>query len=137
MGKAVAAGGAYFTLVFLAGFLLGIVRTLLVTPAMGEMLAVVIELPVILALAWYVCRRVIVRFKVRRQFAAGATMGMTAFVLLMAGEASLSMLLAGRSLSEHLQLFGETAHLLGLAGQIAFALFPMLQLLAQNRQVSK
>jgi hypothetical protein len=55
-------------------------------------------------------------------------MGTTAFVLLMAGELSISLLLAGRSAAEHLQLYWEASHMLGLAGQVAFALFPVLQI---------
>jgi hypothetical protein len=54
-------------------------------------------------------------------------MGAVGFVLLMAGELSISLLLAGRSAAEHLQLYWEASHMLGLAGQVAFALFPVLQ----------
>ena len=41
-------------------------------------------------------------------------MGTTAFVFLMAGELSISLLLAGRSAAEHLQLYRQTSHMLGL-----------------------
>jgi hypothetical protein len=54
-------------------------------------------------------------------------MGAVAFILLMAGELSISLLLAGRNAAEHLQLYREASHMLGLAGQLAFALFPVLQ----------
>jgi hypothetical protein len=54
-------------------------------------------------------------------------MGAVAFALLMAGELSISVLLTGRSAAEHLQLYREVSHMLGLAGQLAFALFPVLQ----------
>jgi hypothetical protein len=54
-------------------------------------------------------------------------MGMVAFGLLMIGEVSLSILLGGRSLAEHLALYRQIPHRLGLAGQVAFALFPVLQ----------
>jgi hypothetical protein len=54
--------------------------------------------------------------------------GVVAFALLMAGEVAISLLLAGRSLTEQVQLYQEASHILGLAGQIAFALFPVLQI---------
>jgi hypothetical protein len=54
-------------------------------------------------------------------------MGATAFVLLILGEASLSLWLAGRTMAEHLALYAEPTHLIGLAGQMAFAAFPLLR----------
>jgi hypothetical protein len=61
------------------------------------------------------------------RFVPRAVMGAVAFALLMAGELSISLLLADRTPTEHLQLYLEASHMLGLAGQILFALFPMLQ----------
>ena len=54
-------------------------------------------------------------------------MGAAAFVLLMIAELSMSILLANRTFTAHLALYSEGAHLLGLAGQITFSLFPVLQ----------
>jgi hypothetical protein len=57
----------------------------------------------------------------------GAVKGAVAFVLLMAAEATLSVLLSGRSLAEHFELYARPAYLLGLAGQIGFAVFPVVR----------
>lgn len=54
-------------------------------------------------------------------------MGAIAFLLLMGAEAGLSTLLAGRTLAEHLALYSQLPHQVGLAGQLAFALFPWIQ----------
>jgi hypothetical protein len=54
-------------------------------------------------------------------------MGAIAFLLLMGAEAGLSTLLAGRSLAEHLALYSQVPHQVGLAGQLAFAFFPWIQ----------
>ena len=121
------AGLAYFGCVFAAGFALGVVRSVFAVPHLGETLAVALELPVILAVAWTACRWLVRRFEVPARLSPRAVMGATAFILLMAGELSISLLLAGRGLVEHLQLYREASHMLGLAGQIAFALFPVLQ----------
>ncbi|HUG62023.1 MAG TPA: hypothetical protein VMP03_09260, partial [Methylomirabilota bacterium] len=56
-----------------------------------------------------------------------------AFVLLMMAEAALSMALGGRTLSEHIALYAETPHALGLAGQALFAGFPVIQTLLRRR----
>jgi len=52
MRKSILAGGAYFGCVFAAGFALGVLRTVLVVTLVGETVAVALELPIILAIAW-------------------------------------------------------------------------------------
>lgn len=119
------AATAYFALVFAAGFVLGVIRTLWLAPALGPLAAVAIELPVILCVAWLACAWVLRRWPLAP--AQAATMGALALVLLLAAEAALSLLLAGRSLAEHLALYRLPEHRLGLAGQFAFALWPWWQ----------
>lgn len=126
--RAVKAGAIYFAAVFAAGFALGVVRTAALAPVAGPLLAVLVELPVILGFAWLVCARVLRRIPLVRGEAV--VMGAVAIALLLAGEAALSTLLAGRSLAEHLALYVEAPHLLGFAGQLAFAAFPALQVRA-------
>lgn len=125
--KSILAGVAYSGSVFAAGFALGVLRTVLVVALVGETVAVALELPIILAIAWIACRWLINRLEVPSRLVSRAVMGAVAFVLLMAGELSISLLLAGRSAVEHLQLYREASHMLGLAGQLAFAHFPVLQ----------
>ena len=118
-------GAVYFAAVFTVGFVLGTIRTLVLVPRLGEPGAVAAELPVILAAAWIICGRLVRDRGLTRPEAAGT--GAIAFVLLMLAEAALSVVLSGRTLTGHLALYGEPAHLLGLAGQIAFASFPLMQ----------
>ena len=115
----------YVTAVFAAGFVLGVLRTLVLTPLLGELGAVLAELPVILSIAWWVCTRILRRWPLLPPSAV--RMGAIAFLLLMLAEAALSTLLAGRSLAEHLVLYSQLPHQVGLAGQLAFALFPWVQ----------
>ena len=125
MSAAARLGLIYFAAVFAAGFVLGTVRTLVLIPRLGELGAVMVELPLILAVAWFVCGRLVRH----RGLAAteAAAMGSIAFALLMVAEAGLSRWLGGRSLAEHLALYAEPAHLIGLMAQLAFAAFPMLR----------
>ena len=124
MTAAIRLGLVYFLAVFAAGVVLGTLRTLVVIPRVGELGAVAIELPLILAVAWVVCGRLLRRRGLARHEAVA--MGAIAFALLMLAEAGLSRLLGGRRLAEHLALYAEPAHLLGLMGQLAFAAFPVL-----------
>lgn len=118
-------GVLYFLAVFGAGFVLGVLRTLFVAPRVGVLAAVAIELPIVLALAWWVSARL--QRGSTLTLRGAALMGGTAFVLLMVAEASLSIALFGRTIAEHYALYADADHRLGFAGQIAFALIPWLQ----------
>jgi hypothetical protein len=129
MPSSMIAGATYFAIVFAAGFVFGTARALLTADApQMRLAAVVVELPLILAVSWFSCRFAIRRFVVPATVAARAAVGLIAFALLMVAEAAISVGLAGRSLSEHFALYGEASHLLGLVGQIVFALLPVVQI---------
>lgn len=128
MGRAILGGFSYFGLVFVAGFVLGTIRTLWLAPALGSLGAVLIELPVILALAWLAALWTIRRLAVPDAVAPRALMGALAFVLLMAAELALSVLLFGRSIAAHWATYGEPDALVGLAGQVVYALLPLVVL---------
>ena len=122
---ALIAGSIYFAMVFAAGFALGVLRTLVLEPGLGAVSAVLVELPIILGVAWVACARVLRRIPLSGT--GPVVMGTAAFVLLMLAEAGLSVLLAGRSLAQHFALYRDAPHLLGLAGQVLFAAFPWIQ----------
>lgn len=125
MTTALRLGLVYFASVFAVGFVLGAIRTLFLIPRIGELGAVLVELPVILTAAWAICGQLV---RVQRLSAAQAVaMGALAFGLLMLAEAGLSVGLAGRTLAEHLALYAQPAHMLGLVGQTVFAAFPILR----------
>lgn len=125
--RACLAGLTYFALVFAAGFVLGTVRVLVLLPALGETAAVLLELPLILAVSWYACRGIIARLALSDGLPARLTMGGIAFGLLMIAEAALGMLGFGRTLAEHLAHYLSPAGMVGLLGQLVFAAFPILQ----------
>ncbi len=77
------AGLAYFVIVFSRGFLLGTFRVLLLVPAVGERIAVLSELPVILGIAWISSRLLIARFDVAAALIPRLSMSGLAFGLLM------------------------------------------------------
>jgi hypothetical protein len=125
----VAAGAAYFALVFALGFVLGTLRTLFVpdAPGNGRLLGVLIELPIMLGASWYLCRRLVRRFAVVPTLGARATMGSLALALLVLAELTVGATLAGRTPAAHFALYCELSYALGLAAQIGFALMPLLQ----------
>ena len=121
------AGVAYFAVVFAAGFVLGALRVLAIAPRIGEIAAVLVELPVILAVSWFACGWIVARFLSGQGAGALLAMGMVAFVLLMAAEASLSVFAFGRTVGEHLDTYRTASGAVGLAGQVVFAFLPLIR----------
>ena len=128
MFRAAAAGAAYVGIVFAAGFLLGTLRVAVLAARIGETAAVMLELPIMLAISWIACRWLIARFDVAAILAPRLVMGGLAFAILILAEIGVSIVGFGRTFSDSLGHYRELAAMLGLAGQIAFAAFPALQL---------
>ncbi len=135
MRQAIRASVLYFTIVFLIGSVLGACRTLWLQAAVGEFNAVMIELPIMLVAAWLICRWLMQRFELDRSISAALIMGCMAFILLMLAEIALSLWLSDQTIAEHLSHYRHPAGALGLAGQVVFALFPVIQALNGRRRV--
>ncbi|WP_309751840.1 hypothetical protein [Novosphingobium sp.] len=113
---------AYFAGVFALAFCVGVGRTLWLAPRVGAFAAVMAELPVILAASWWWSRRLLSRHPLAARTDA-LVMGAAAFALLMAAEAALAVLLGG-SVTGWLSGLATPAGMLGLAGQLGFAVMP-------------
>ena len=124
MGRIIPAAALYSGLVFAAGFILGAARTLLVAPLAGDVVAVSLELPVMLAVSWRVCGWVMRRRRIEASLPRGL-MGALAFALLMLAEAGLALAM-GRTLHEHLANYLTVAGIIGLVGQLGFAAIPLI-----------
>lgn len=122
----VKAGVAYFAVVFAAGFVLGTIRTLFLAPHVGPLAAVLVELPLMLAVAWVVCGWLVRRLAVGDAWSGRLLMGIVAFVLLLAAELALSLLLFGGTVTGFLAALGTPEGAAGLAGQVVFAAMPLL-----------
>jgi hypothetical protein len=113
--RAATAGLAYFAVVFVAGVALGVTRVLFIVPMFDATVAVLIELPIILALSWIACRRLIVRLEVSATTYARLAMGGLAFALLMVAEFAIAAVVFGRSLRSSRTL-SRTARLTRIRG---------------------
>jgi hypothetical protein len=127
MVAAIRAGIAYAIVVFLIGFGLGTFRVLLLIPQVGETVAVSLETPLMLAASWFVCLWCVDLLDVPRRVGARAVMGVVALAVLISVEVCLAVLAFGRSTTEHLASYTSVAGAIGLAAQILFATFPVVQ----------
>ncbi len=126
MARLLPAALLYFTLVFAAGAVLGTLRVIAIVPVTGELVAVALELPVMLALSWIVAGLVLCRWP-QPDRAHRLAMGAVAFACLMIAEAGLGLLVFGQTGAGYLGALLSPAGLTGLAGQIAFGLIPVLR----------
>lgn len=127
MSQAIRAGLLYFLAVFAIGFGLGTIRTLLVIPRLGAIAAVLIEVPVLLALAWLICGALLRSCAVPSGLLPRLAMGGTAFGVLLLAELVLAVALFGQSPTQHWASYRDPAAQIGLAAQILFAAFPVLR----------
>lgn len=117
---------AYFAAVFAAGFALGTLRVLLLAPVLGEVAAVLAELPVMLAVSFLAARWAAGRFAVPARLLPRLAMGAVAFLLLISAEVALGLWAFGRGLDEIAAGMAAPAGLIGLAGQAVFGLMPAI-----------
>ncbi|WP_339691724.1 hypothetical protein [uncultured Parasphingorhabdus sp.] len=133
MADVLKAGILYFLGVFTLGFILGAIRIFFLVPYTGPVFAVLVELPVILLVSWFFCRFLTRRFTVPTEPYERLLMGLIAFVCLMIGEALVAMFLQQGRMTDFFMTFDLPENRIGLAGQIAFALFPVLQSYADSK----
>jgi hypothetical protein len=120
----------YFAAVFLCAFLIGIFRVLVLAPALGRTGAVLVELPPVLAISWRVSS-ILTRWFGIRNVSQRLAMGGFAFVVTMAAEAGLSAFAFGQPVSVYARSVWNLAGMLGLSGQLGFALIPAIQLVVR------
>ncbi len=126
MRRVLTAAAVYFAIVFSLAFILGVARTLLVAPATGDVVAVLIEAPLVLLISWFAARWSTQRLSIPRRARERLAMGLAAFALLMTVETVLSTLLLDRPVAQQLAALTTAAGAIGLLAQVAFAFMPLL-----------
>ena len=115
---------AYYSIIFAFAFGLGVARGLLIAPLIGETAAVLIEILILLLASRMVARRLV--HKRHFSLAQLLVVGAIAFGLTMVSEAALAGVIRHQSLGQWTNSLTSPLGLLGLAGQIGFALMPTL-----------
>lgn len=121
-----AAAARYFVLVFGAGFVLGMIRVPLLVPRLGERVAELVEVPVMLAVIVFAARHVVRRHAARISRAGWAVTGLLALALLLAAEAGIVVMLQGRSAAEFVADRDPVSGSAYLASLALFAAMPWL-----------
>lgn len=93
---------SYFALVFLTGFVLGIIRVLVLAPEIGERYAELVEMPLMLVVIYFSARLIVIRCAVLPRLSAYLVVGILALALLLLLEFSLVLKLREIALSDYL-----------------------------------
>lgn len=133
MKRTAQAGVTYFAGMFAIGFVLGTLRVLLLVPAIGDWGATLTELPVMLAVSWVYCGWLTLWLEVPARPGSRLQMGAIALILLWMAETLLGISLFGRTLLQQILAMASGPGLAGLAAQIIFAAFPIVQLIIRAR----
>ena len=130
MSTAFKAGLVYTGIVFAFAFVTGVLRTILLGQHIGltPVVGVLIELPLILIVAWIACRAVLRHMQVSARVDRRLLMGIVALVATIALEFALAVTMNGSSFRQFVAGYGSPEVMLGLIGQIAFATFPLLRM---------
>ncbi len=117
-------GLRYYAIIFGLTFAMGIARALVIAPRLGETVGVLLEEPIILIASWFTLRHLLGHSYLT--LAQRMTMGTTAFTLTMASEVVLAGYLRGQSVFKWATDILAPLGLIGLGGQIGFAILPVI-----------
>jgi len=115
-------GAVYFALVFGVGFLLGIVRVLLLEPRLGERWAELVEMPLMLVAILLSARFVVQRFPASRR-ASYFVSGGLALLFLLAVEFSIVLGMRGLTITQY---FAERDPVSGIAYALMLVIFAIM-----------
>ncbi|OYU76096.1 MAG: magnesium-translocating P-type ATPase [Alphaproteobacteria bacterium PA3] len=122
------AGMSYGTALFCIGFVLGTIRTLLITPTLGREGAVLIELPFMSLTAWILARFLMKRWSIQPNWRERFIVGLAALCVGMGLELALGVILQQQSLGDVVAFMLVQENRLGLLGQLIVFAFPVIQL---------
>jgi hypothetical protein len=126
MTQTIKAGVAYFAMVLGAGFLLGIIRVPLLVPRLGERVAELLEMPIMLLVIVLSARFIVRRFALPPAAGTRLSVGVLALALSIAAELLLAAALQDRSVGEYIASRDPVSGSVYLAVLGLFALMPLI-----------
>ncbi|MBL8701830.1 MAG: hypothetical protein JNK67_25835 [Alphaproteobacteria bacterium] len=130
---AMKAGLVYFAIVFAVGAALGPLRELVLAPRLGELGALLVEAPAMLAATFLTAGWLVRRFALADRKAAALGAGLVAFAALSAVELLGAIALRGLAPSAYLARFATTPGLISLTLFVLFALMPAIRAHRRDR----
>jgi len=120
------AGVSYFSIVFSAGFVLGLIRTLWLVPAVGVRVAELAEMPIMLMMIVLAARFVVRRYRMELRRSLRLGTGVLALAILLLAEIGLVMFLQDRPLGAYLASRDPISGSVYVVMLAVFAAMPLL-----------
>lgn len=120
-------GFLYFLITFVVAFAMGVVRVTFVIPLVGELTAVLIEVPLMIFISWKVSAWVMSRYFSDHAVKDYLVVGSTAFLFLMITEYFLAVFAFGRTAEDYFLSLKTGPGFIGFLGQVGFAAVPWVQ----------
>jgi len=120
---------AYFASVFFIGFVLGVARTLWIAPRLGERVAELVEIPV-MVVASFLVARVLMSRAAHVEIRAAALVGLAALGLLLCAELAVVAFVRGQTLVDYVASRDPVS---GSAYAIALLLFAAMPAVISHR----
>ncbi len=124
--QVIKAGVIYFAIVYLVGFVLGSLRTFLLEPSLGIVVATLIEGPLILVASFFAARALVRRFFNDTDIAPRLGMGLVALSSLLAAEVAMAGPVRGWTFAEWLAHFSTAEGIISFCLFLIFAAMPAL-----------
>jgi hypothetical protein len=123
-GRTAIAGCDYFAVVFVVGFVLGMIRTSLVAPWIGALPAEILEAPLMVAASLVAARRMVCLHEIPYTPRDRIGMGLLALVLMMGAEIALTMPVRGVSYADYFEMRDPLGAAVYYSALALFALMP-------------
>ena len=120
---------AYFASVFFIGFVLGVARTLWIAPRLGERVAELVEIPV-MVVASFLVARVLMSRAAHVEIRAATLVGLAALALLLCAELAVVAFVRGQTLVDYVASRDPVS---GSAYAIALLLFAAMPAVISHR----
>ena len=124
--RSIKAGVLYFSIVFGAGFVLGIIRTLWVVPRFGTRTAELMEAPIMFVVIIIAAQRIVRGLAVPYRFFIRLGMGCIAFSLLLIAEFTLVLWFRGVSIKAYFANRDPISATVYYVMLVVFAIMPLL-----------
>lgn len=124
---------SYAVLVYLLGFLFGVIRTVMILPILkSNVLSTILEVPLVLSGSWYISRRLLMVFRDPKiiDFSSKELLliGILSFAFFIWIEWLVAKSLFNVKWEDYIHRMLKTkAGFIGFAGQVIFTIFPYLQ----------
>lgn len=126
MSRVLKASFVYFALVLAAGFVLGAPRVLWAVPHLGERLAELVEMPLMLVVIFFAAQWTVRHFDVPASIARRLGIGVLALACLVAAELGLVLALRGLTIGDYVAGRDPVSGIVYLVMLGVFAVMPLL-----------